>query len=130
MTQRSPETGSDDQPRIDHSEDVPGPTHNPAANLLMADVVMRTGSYVLRSFVERNLLKGRYDSKTARDIVKNQPAGQRLASFAIAKIASRSLPGAALVGTGLLVRTLYARGKARRKARQLGDARLLEQAED
>lgn len=130
MTQRSPEAGPDDQTRIDRSEDVPGPAVNPAANLLLADIVMRTGSYVLRSFVERSLLKCSYDSKTARDIVKNQPTSQKLASFAIAKLASRSLPGAALVGTGLLARTLYARGKARRTARQQGDAALLEQVED
>ena len=130
MTQRSSDTGTDNQPAIDRGEDVPGPTYNPAANMLMADMVIRTGSYALRTFVEGGLLKGRYDPKTARDIVKNRPASHKLASFAIAKLASKSLPGAALVGTGLLGRSLYSRGKAIRKARRAGDAKLLEQAED
>ncbi len=130
MAKRSSKAGKSGQEVVRRGEDVPGVTDNPATNLLMADVMMRAGSYVLRSFVERSMLKGRYDKKTARDIVKNQPASQKLASYAIAKIATKSLPGAALVTGGILARTLYQRGKARRKARQEGDTRLLEQAED
>jgi len=111
---------------VSSEEQVPGPTTNPATNLLVADVVMRTGSYVMREVVERRFLKRRFGKKTAREIVKNRSLGRKLASIVIAKIATRSVPGAAIVGTGILAKTLYERGKARRNAEAQGDAELLD----
>ena len=107
--------------------EVPGPSDNPATNLIMADVAMRAGSYILRSAVEKGFLRGRYGSDTARDIVANRSLGKTLASFALAKVATRSLPGAALVSGGLFAKTLFDRGKKRR-ARLKGDRELLDQA--
>ena len=106
---------------------VPGPSENPATNVIMADVAMRAGSYVLRSAVEKGFLRGRYGKDTASEIVSNKSLKKTLASFALAKLATRSLPGAIIVGGGMAAKTLFDRGRASR-ARRAGDRKLLEQA--
>ena len=114
---------------VDRTEEVPGPTDNPATNLLMADIVIRMGSYVLRNIVERGFLKGRYGKQTARDIVKNRTLKHSLLSVFVAKVATRSMPGAVIVGTGIFAKTLYERGKARQLSRREGDSELLDRAD-
>ncbi|TIX49770.1 hypothetical protein [Alteraurantiacibacter aquimixticola] len=116
--------------KVDEDKKVTGATDNPAANLLMADIVMRTGSYLLRNFVERSFLKGRYGKQTARQMVKNRPVTLTLASIAVAKIATRSVPGALVVSTGLIAKALYDRGRSRHTAESQGDAELLDRVED
>lgn len=106
---------------------VPGPSENPATNIIMADVAMRAGSYVLRSAVEKGFLRGRYGKDTASQIVSNKSLKKSLASFALAKLATRSLPGAVIVGGGMVAKTLFDRGRSRR-AQRAGDRELLEQA--
>ncbi|GAA0272992.1 hypothetical protein GCM10009127_11770 [Alteraurantiacibacter aestuarii] len=113
----------------DQAATVPGLTANPATNLLMADIVMRAGSYVLRRFVERSFLKGRYGTDAARQIVRNKSLSSTLTSVVIARVATRSVPGAALVGTGILAKTLYERGKRRRDARMQGNNELLDRTD-
>ena len=112
------------------AEEVAGPSPNPATNLLIADVVMRMGSYVLRHGVERAFLTGRYGRNTAKEIVSGRTAKQSLAAIAIAKFGTNSLPGAALVGVGLVAKTLFDRSQSRRRAQIEGDAKLIEQAKD
>ena len=110
--------------------DVPGPSEDPATNIMLADVTIRAGSYILRRSVEKGFLRGRYGRDTARDIIRNKSLGTSLMSFALARIATRSLPGAVLVGGGALAKTLYDRRKGKRKAERDGDRKLLEQAHD
>ncbi len=110
-------------------EEVPGPTPNPATNLIMADIAMRAGSRVLKNAVQKGFLSGRYGRETARDIVDNRSLTATLASVAVAKIATRSLPGALVVGGGMLAKTLFDRRRAR-KARNKGDRELLKQASE
>ncbi|WAT17673.1 hypothetical protein OZN62_12255 [Aurantiacibacter sp. MUD11] len=107
---------------------VPGPSENPATNLLLADVVMRMGSYMLRSGVEKAFLKGRYGKETASEIVDNRSLKWTLGSVVLAKFATRSIPGMALVSTGILGKLLYDHSKTRRANRAKGDAQLLGQA--
>lgn len=109
-------------------DEVPGPSTSPATNLFLADLIIRAGSYVVRDAVERGMLTGRYGSTTARDIVRNKTLGQQAISFGLAKLATRNLPGALLVGGGALAKTLYDRSQRRRKARRQGDRALKEQA--
>lgn len=117
-------------------DNVPGVSDNPATNLLMADIAMRAGSTLLRNVVERSFLKGRYGKDTAREIVHNRSLKHTLASVAVAKLATRSVPGAAIIGGGLVVKTLFDRSQKRRKAQKnikaerAGDRKLLEQAKD
>ena len=107
---------------------MPGPTHNPATNLMMADIAIRAGSYVVRRAIEKGVLRGRYGKDTARKIVQNKTLGQTLVSFGLAKLATKNLPGALIVGGGALAKTLYDRRKGRRQQRSEGDRELIDQA--
>lgn len=115
---------------VDADEQVPGLTPNPATNLLLADIGMRMGSYVLRAAMEKTFLRGRYGKATAREIVNNQSLGQKLTSVAIAKVGTKSVPGAALVGVGLVGKLLFDRSKSRQAARKAGDQQLLNRADE
>lgn len=113
---------------VDQGQDVPGLSENPATNLLLAEIAMRAGSTVLRRVVERGLLKGRYGRDTAKDIIGNRSLKHTLATTAVARLATRSVPGAVLVGTGLAAKLLFDRSQKRRKAKREGDRTLLDQA--
>lgn len=91
----------------------------PATNLLIADIAMRSGTTLIRHFVERGLLKGRFGAENAKQIVEGRSLKHTLASVMVAKIATRSVPGALVIGGGLLAKTLLDRGAKRRKARRL-----------
>lgn len=93
------------------AKEVPPPSPNPMTNLIIADLVLRGGGRLLRNLVERNVLKAKYPPDTARSIVSGRGMAQTLVSTAIARVATRSVPGAILVGGGLLAKTLYDRRK-------------------
>jgi hypothetical protein len=82
----------------------------------------------MRRAIERSFLKGRYGKDTARNIVKNRSLRQTIASAAIARFATGSLPGAAIVTTGMAAKVLLDRSRARRHAEAEGDIKLLDQA--
>jgi hypothetical protein len=109
---------------------LPAADNLPPANLLLADVITRIGSYWLRDGVEKAFLKQRYDADTARDAVDNRSGMRALAAFGLAKFATRSLPGAVIVGTGILGKVLFDHSKARRKKQQAKAAQLTAQSAD
>lgn len=111
------------------NHEVPGPSPNSATNLIMADIAMRVGTYLLRGAVEKGFLRGRYGKDTAREIVDNRSLKQTAASVAVAKVATRSVPGAIAVGSGLALKLLFDASQKRR-ARLRGDRKLVEQARD
>jgi hypothetical protein len=90
---------------------APPPSPNPMTNLLIADLVLRGGGRLLRHLVETNVLKAKYSSGKARKIVQGRGMMQTLVSTAVARVATRSVPGAILVGGGLLAKALYDRSK-------------------
>jgi len=92
-------------------EDAPPPSPNPMTNLVIADIALRGGGRLLRHVVERNLLKTKYPKDTARSLIKGRGMAQALIGTAVARIATRSVPGAILVGGGLLAKALYDRRK-------------------
>lgn len=103
------------------AKDVPPPSPNPMTNLIIADLVLRGGGRLLRGLVERNVLKTKYPPDTAKSIVSGRGMAQTLVSTAIARVATRSVPGAILVGGGLLAKALYDRRKgaeAKEKGKQ------------
>lgn len=112
------------------TDGVPGPSDNPATNLMMADVAIRAGSYIVRRSIEKGFLRGRYGKETAKDIVRNKTLGQTLVSFALARVATRNVPGAILVGGGALLKTLHDRRKSKRHNKHEGDRELIKQARD
>lgn len=109
---------------------VPGPSPNPATNLLIHDVVMRTGGRLIRHTVEKGVLAGRYGGTDAKKIIENRGTGHALVGTLIARLATRSLPGAVVVGSGLVVKTLYDRSRSKRAARRSGDRTLKKMRED
>ena len=110
------------------SEGIPGPSTNPATNFILADVAIRAGSYLARRGVEKGLLANRYGKDTAKGIVINKTLGQSLVSLALARLATRSVPGALVVGGGALAKSLLDRRKSRLHAKREGDAKLIDQS--
>lgn len=106
-----------------------GPSPNPATNLILADIAIRGGGRLLRHTVERTLLGVKYPPDKARDIVKGRNMMQTLLGTAVARVATRSVPGALIVGGGLLAKTLYDRSRSRAEAEAAGEATLQELAD-
>lgn len=107
-----------------------GPSPNPATNLMLADIIIRGGGRLLRHAVERTLLGAKYPPDKARDIIDGRSMLHTLVGTAAARMATRSVPGALLVGGGLLAKTLYDRSKKPAEARKEGEAQIEEQAEN
>ena len=109
---------------------VPGPSSNPATNLIIADVGMRAASIVFRRVMEKGLLRARFDRQKAREIVQGKTTAHTLASYFIAKAATRSIPGFLLVSGGLLGKAILDRGLSRGEAEARGDRTLDEVAKN
>lgn len=109
---------------------VPGPSTNPATNLLVADIAMRGASILFRRTVEKGLLRARFDPDKARAIVEGRTLGRTLISAGVARMATRSIPGFLLVSGGIAAKSILDRSVARRQSRRKGDRQLEEQAEE
>jgi len=100
-------------------DDIPptGLRANPIVRLLLADVVVRNAARLLRNPAAQRFIAGKLGMAKSDVPAPNPGLPQRLAAMAVMRLATRSLPGAALVGAGWLTHNLYKRGKARRLAR-------------
>jgi hypothetical protein len=110
------------------SDKAEGLSPNPATNLLIADLALRGGGQLLRHAIERTVLGAKYAPDTAKKIVKGRSMVQTLVSTAAARIATRSVPGAIVVGGGLLAKTLYDRRQGKRAAKASGTKSVTAQA--
>jgi len=110
--------------------DVPGPSTNPATNLLIANIAMQSVAILLRRSAERGLLRQRFAPEEARDIIKGRGLATSMITTAAARTATRSIPGLLLVSGGLLAKAVFDRSLKRRTSRRKGDQALLEQAQD
>lgn len=106
-----------------------GPSPNPHTNLLIADVALRGSSLLMRRAVERGLLGSKYPTRQARAILQGRSWSETLLHTALARVAVRSMPGALLVGGGLIAKTLYDRTRSN-VARAKGEIALHEMAKD
>ena len=107
---------------------VPGPSSNPATNLLIMDIAMRGVSMIAARRIEKALLQTRYHPDKASDIVKGRPLIQSMAATGAARMASRSVPGFLLVTGGLLAKAVFDRSFGRRESIRRGEQELAEQA--
>ena len=107
---------------------VPGPSNNPATNLLIMDVAMRGASMVFGRAMEKALLRARYNPEKASDIVKGRSMVQSMAATGAARMATRSVPGFLLVTGGLLAKAIFDRSLSRREAVRRGERQFAEQA--
>lgn len=88
----------------------------PIANLVLADIALRGGGALLRRAVEGSLLGKAAGSARPRKVIKGKTMTQTLVGTALVRIAARSVPGAIVIGGGLLAKTLYDRKRARKAA--------------
>lgn len=108
---------------------IPGPSASPMTNLIIVDLVLRAGTRVLRHSLERGVLGTKYSPDKAKAIVKSRTMTQTLVGTAVARIATKSVPGALVVGGALLAKSLYDLRKGR-QAEIKGQAAIEEQAEE
>jgi hypothetical protein len=113
----------------DNGGELHGPSPNPATNLIIADIALRTGTTLARRAVERGVLGASYSPRKAKSILKGRTMTETLLHGALARVALGSIPGAIVVGGALIAKTLYDRSRGR-QARAEGAADLHEQAED
>jgi hypothetical protein len=107
---------------------VPGPSNNPATNLIILDVAMRGASMIAGRAMEKALLSTRYSGRKASDIVKGRSMVQSMAATGAARMATRSVPGFLLVTGGLLAKAIFDRTLSRREAVRRGEEQFAEQA--
>ena len=106
---------------------VEGPSPNPMTNLILTDLLLRGGGQVMRRAVEGALLSTKFDKTKAKKIIAGRSMTQTLISTAVARLATRSVPGAILVGGGMLAKMLYDRNQDQRTAKLKGDKQIDEQ---
>ena len=109
---------------------VEGPSPNPMTNLILTDLLLRGGGQIMRHAVEASLLKSKYDKTKAKKIIAGRSLTQTLVATAVARIATRSVPGMILVGGGTLAKLLYDRSRDRRAAQADGKAAIAKLAAD
>ena len=109
---------------------MPGPSTNPATNILIADIVLRGAGRIMRNGLQKGMLQAGYSRETARDMINNRTLASSLLLYGASKIATRSIPGALIVGGGLVAKTLYDRGLSRTKARKQGTRQLEQMTAD
>ena len=108
---------------------VEGPSPNPMTNLILTDLLLRGGGQIMRHAVEASLLKTKYDKGKAKKIIAGRSLTQTLLATAVARIATRSVPGMILVGGASVAKLLYDRSKDQREARVEGQKAIAEQAD-
>ncbi len=101
---------------------------NPMTNLVIADIALRGGGQILRHLVERALLQTRYSPGKAKAIVKGRSMKQTMVGTALARLATRSVLGALVVGGGLLAKTLFDRRRGKSVVQAEGAAQVERQA--
>jgi hypothetical protein len=108
---------------------VPGPSPDSRTNFLFADLLLRGASAAVRRKIERRLLAG-YGHGKAKEIVHGRTLSDTVITTIIVKLAMRSLPGALLIGTGMLGKTLLDRSRSRARAKAEGDEALKRMADN
>jgi hypothetical protein len=109
---------------------VPGPSTNPATNILIADLGMRAASRLFRRTMEKGLLRLKFPPEKAHEIIEGRSLGQSLVIAGLARVATRSVPGALLVTGGLIAKSILDRSLSRRESVRRGTRELEEQAEN
>jgi len=98
---------------------VPVPSSNPATNLIIAEIVLRSLSILARDEVEKRVAKASYgDDDRAKEVLRGRTVFSTLALYGAGKLATRSPLGLGLVASSLVGKTLYDRGKARQRRRR------------
>ncbi len=118
--------------QIDGSDgqNLPGPSPNPMTNALIHELVLRSVGRLSRQTVQKAILGKQYGTQFAKDAIENRSIMHSIAAYGVTKVATRSIPGAFLVGGGLLAKTLYDRAQGKKTARRTGKKQLAKQADE
>ncbi|NMN03369.1 MULTISPECIES: hypothetical protein [unclassified Novosphingobium] len=95
------------------------PATSPLTTLILTDIALSAGSALLARGVAGRGLAGRVlgralPVRSPGGLIKAPSLAGSLVGTAIARVATRSVPGAIVVGGGLVAKALYDRRKARR----------------
>lgn len=113
MTQPSRTDSPDNSPDGTTSK-LPLPSTEASTNLLIADIVVRGASTLLRKNIGKKVVKASTDTpEEAEKILDGRSILTTLGLYGASKLATRSVPGLAIVAGGLVAKTLYDRGRAR-----------------
>lgn len=85
------------------------------AGKTIADIALRKGATIARRKLEQQLTRSGYTKKQIKKVVAGKSYGKQFAVAAITRLATRSIPGALLVGGGFLAKALLDRRKNLRK---------------
>lgn len=96
----------------DNSATGDKPTVSPIVTLIVADLAVRAGEKLVRRGVERGLLDGK-PAKTSR-VIRGPTFKETILGTVAAEVARRSVPGAILVGGGLIAKVLRDRRLAKK----------------
>ncbi|KPP84858.1 hypothetical protein [Erythrobacter sp. HL-111] len=94
------------------------PSPDPNTNLMIADIVLRGASVLLRRKLRDRMLLEEYDPDQATKFKDGKGLIRTVGLFGASRLAAGSLPGLAAVAGGLFAKTLYDRGKARELRRR------------
>lgn len=114
VKQRAPGKRSD----IGKPEPSHLPSPDPATNLVIADIVLRGASVLLRKRLEKGLLTRQVDRDRAMRLVDNRGMISTLALWGASRLATRSPIGLAVVAGGIAAKVMYDRGKRLKSGRQ------------
>lgn len=102
---------------------LPVPSSNPATNLLIADIVLRGASSLFRKNVEKRVAVASFDDEErAQEVLDGRTILTSLALYGASKLAARSPAGLGIVAGGLVLKTLYDRGKTRQLKRRRAES--------
>lgn len=79
--------------------------------MILADMALRAGQALVRRGVERGILQGQPAPKGR--VVRGRSLGETVVGTVLNEVARRSIPGAILVGGGLLAKALRDRHRAK-----------------
>lgn len=101
-----------------------------AGGVLASEIAIRAVGSVMRRSFEKRVISRNYNDHTAKHVVENRSMVHAITAFAATKLATRSVPGALLVGGGLLAKTLFDRGTSKRKSRKAAKKPVASKSED
>ena len=74
----------------------------------------------MRESIQSGFLKRARESEEAELLIESRSLVRAIATYGITRVATKSVPGALLVGTGLVAKMLFDRSQARRDAKRKG----------
>lgn len=92
----------------------PSPSPNLATDLLIADIALRGFARLTRLYMERQLAKAKHDPAEVDKEIDRRSITTVMVHAALARIATRSVPGALAVGGWLAGKVLLERRKQKK----------------